>query len=529
MFVRTLLFSRGAATALYDDQAVQSLDTLREIDDDMIREMARAIRKPGDGIQGYSISELSVSRLKLLAFWARHMWRTSRGVDDWTETTWDDISDLADQKSLEDDVKGSTIPSPPELALDTKTAAASFTHLKTYLRTRRSRKTGLPLDYVTRVNIRGPFDAPVDAPEDPPAYGHQDSPYVSIDEELIARAPILRHDTPHDQLAVTDEILEANGPFEKGFLLDSAEVFDILHTVWGKSTWWTHCKAFTKTKNGRQAFRTLHAQLLGGPKAIASGAAILSQLQSLKYEGDRRNYTFDKYVQLHMEQHNLHADLADYGVAPLSENLKILWFKDGIVDKSFEAVKMNLIATPERYETFQAVQEAYSTFHRQRIATEPPRARQVAVLRGGPKRPSNTSSRSRSQGGGGRRERGVFSKTELDACHVVDKEYSNDEYKRLTALQRQKLWMLRNGGAEPGTGPPRRRPVRSVAATSATSPSGSVSKKRDRPSDLSDMSDIDDAADTASHASSVKWGRNRDNPAVAGRQPSSSSLKGEKK
>ena len=40
MFVHTLLFSRGAATALYDDQAVQSLDTLREIDDDMIREMA---------------------------------------------------------------------------------------------------------------------------------------------------------------------------------------------------------------------------------------------------------------------------------------------------------------------------------------------------------------------------------------------------------------------------------------------------------------------------------------------------------
>jgi hypothetical protein len=139
------------------------------------------------------------------------MWCTSCGVDDWTKTTWDDISDLADQKSLEDNVKGSTIPSPPELTLDTKTAAASFTHLKTYLRTRRSRKTGLPLDYVTRVNIRGPFNDHYDAPEDPPAYGHQDSPYVSMDEELIARAPILRHDTPHDQLAVIDETLLSYG------------------------------------------------------------------------------------------------------------------------------------------------------------------------------------------------------------------------------------------------------------------------------------------------------------------------------
>ena len=108
MFRRTLLFSQGAATALYVDQAVQSLDTLREIDDDMIKEMCRAIRKPGDGTVGHSISELTVSRLKLLSFWAKHMWRTSRGVDDWTETTWGDISDLADQKSVEDDVKGST-------------------------------------------------------------------------------------------------------------------------------------------------------------------------------------------------------------------------------------------------------------------------------------------------------------------------------------------------------------------------------------------------------------------------------------
>jgi hypothetical protein len=87
MFRCTLLFSQGAATALYVEQAVQSLDTLREIDDEMIKEMCRAIRKPGKGMQGYSISELSVSRLKLLSFWAKHMWRTSREVDDSTEMT----------------------------------------------------------------------------------------------------------------------------------------------------------------------------------------------------------------------------------------------------------------------------------------------------------------------------------------------------------------------------------------------------------------------------------------------------------
>jgi hypothetical protein len=77
------------------------------------------------------------------------------------------------------------------LTLYTKTAAASFTHLKSYLHTRRSKKTGLPLDYVTRVNIREPFDGPEDAPEDAPPYGHLDSPYVLIDEELGCSRPNL--------------------------------------------------------------------------------------------------------------------------------------------------------------------------------------------------------------------------------------------------------------------------------------------------------------------------------------------------
>ena len=67
-FKRTLLFSQGAATALYDDQVIQSLDTLREINDDMTKEMCRVIRKPGDDVQGYGISELSVNHLKLIAF-----------------------------------------------------------------------------------------------------------------------------------------------------------------------------------------------------------------------------------------------------------------------------------------------------------------------------------------------------------------------------------------------------------------------------------------------------------------------------
>jgi hypothetical protein len=121
-----------------------------------------------------------------------------------------------------------------------------------------------------------------------------------------------------------------------------------------------------------------------------------------------------------------------------------------------------------------------------------------------------------SSGNGDRCSHGVFSKAELNACHIVDREYSGEEYKKFTALQKQKLWLLRNAGKQPGTGQEQQSRAQSVASTSSSSPS---SKKRERSIDRSDMSNIEDIDDSTSQASSAKWGRNRDNPAVAGRQP----------
>ncbi len=68
MFKRVLLFSQGAVEALYNDQMITTLDVLRDLTDNIIKELCRAIRKPkGDG-PGHQISKLSVTCLKLFAF-----------------------------------------------------------------------------------------------------------------------------------------------------------------------------------------------------------------------------------------------------------------------------------------------------------------------------------------------------------------------------------------------------------------------------------------------------------------------------
>jgi hypothetical protein len=94
MFKCVLLFSQGVPEALYDNQMVTTLDLLQDLTNDIIKELCRAIRKPGGDGPGHQISKLSVTHLKLFAFWTRHMWRTSRGVDDWTDTTYEEIKTL---------------------------------------------------------------------------------------------------------------------------------------------------------------------------------------------------------------------------------------------------------------------------------------------------------------------------------------------------------------------------------------------------------------------------------------------------
>ncbi len=106
----------------------------------------------------------------------------------------------------------------------------------------------------------------------------------------------------------------------------------------------------------------------------------MTKLQSFRYEGNRKNFNFDKYVNHHIEQHNRHADLQEYGVAPLAENLKTLSFQDGIKDPPLDAVKASINANRANFFDFDSVKDAYVEFKRTQNLTHDPKTRQVASV-----------------------------------------------------------------------------------------------------------------------------------------------------
>jgi hypothetical protein len=111
--------------------------------------------------------------------------------------------------------------------------------------------------------------------------------------------------------------------------------------------------------------------------------------------------------------------------------------------------------------------------------------------------------------GGGDRKKNLPSKEELDACTIVNKDYSKEEYARLTPTKKLKLWMIRNPGKTPGTGATRQS--RGTRTASIASASSTGTKREADASHEGDTANIDNP-----------WGhdrsRNRDNKAIAGRQ-----------
>jgi hypothetical protein len=76
-FTNEFGFSRNAATALHDVQALKNALTLSKLyDDDAVGNICKAVGKD----VGQSVAKIAATKLKLACFWIRHQYRTLREI-----------------------------------------------------------------------------------------------------------------------------------------------------------------------------------------------------------------------------------------------------------------------------------------------------------------------------------------------------------------------------------------------------------------------------------------------------------------
>jgi hypothetical protein len=282
-----------------------------------------------------------------------------------------------------------------------------------------------------------------------------------------------------------DDHLEEDGKFTPAFSSDMKKVYLVLYSLFGATSAWQHVKKYQQAQAGRKAWRVLHAHFFGGDKATSLYQQTLKRLGDLKFDGtsNPKTWSFDKYTTAHVSAHNtLHTLHVDYGVEPFNETMKIKYFQDGISDKLFHPVQLQIHANPSQFTTFDQVKELYTTFKRTTSAFDNPGTTRRGISsfgRGG-------HGRGRGGGGRGRSDHTPRKPTqeEIDACtHIIAKRFDVSDYKRFSAAERAKLYQLmhpnkttrgmdrpRGGDRAPADGCDRKGPSSTVSEASAKRP-----------------------------------------------------------
>ncbi len=179
------------------------------------------------------------------------------------------------------------------------------------------------------------------------------------------------------------EVLETLGPFDPTFTTDNKKVWSILHALFGHALSWQHAKKWVASQDGRQTYRTLHTHHFGRDRVDMMYNLIITTLQNLFYSEDRKNCNFDKYCTAHVEQHNLHAGLVEFGTSELRDKMKILYFEEGIKDPSFTSVKATILANRLMFQDFDSVMQLYvTTYHLNKKTDLTFQTRKLSALQG---------------------------------------------------------------------------------------------------------------------------------------------------
>ena len=431
-------FTTEAAVAIVDDQGYEDLDELCRLDDKGVDNLCNILRKSQTGdagvIAGLQISNLAQERLKLAIFALKHQKRVSREIV-LADMTKESIVELEQQRQME---KTFTNKLDGYAQATFKDLAKTFEVVTEQLEHGRG-INGICLAYVVRADLI-------------PQYEDTDPPegYPNLDAEMIARAPILEDgEIPPDQTAHDLKVLEECGPFCSSFRIDMVTAWNILYEMFGQTPAWLHGQSTKKEKNGRKLFRLLFDHYLGAEHVTHQANKVEARIASLSYKGEQRNWSWDKYVDAHIEQHIIAKNLMPYGYSGIDERSKIRHLLAGISDPGLHPVTVNILAMREEDKTFTKCATMYTDFIRMSNPAGPrqDRGRQISSVHtgrgGGRGRGGGGRGDGRGRGRGGARKDGVPDQADVDKVTWLEpKYYPAKDYVKFNAAE--KAWIHQN-------------------------------------------------------------------------------------
>jgi hypothetical protein len=380
-------FSANAATQITTVQVINSLTEVKLLRDYDVRALCKVIRHPAGLIPnpnanvagqlalmpnpGLVVPLPAKLNLQLAAFYLCHQDKLSHPVTALNVT----LVTVRAMRAVRDHEDAHS--QPTELPkIDEKDMVKTFDAIDAYLRNYLG-KTKIPLQYVAR--------------EDSIVIPSQNNPstnYGTVEMELIARAP-------HE---------EAPSIIHPIYASDNNKVWEIMELITRHTNAWTWIKSHGRRGDGRAAYWSLYNHYLGASKTDNVQASAEGKLNNTTYQGEKRQFNFERYVQIHKEQHTALDGLSQHGYAPMDERTKVRLLLAGIRTNELDSVKAQVWANAGLCSDFSECVELFKTLIHQ-ATTNATRSVNISAANS-----RSYGGRGGGRGGGGRGGRGRFAR-----------------------------------------------------------------------------------------------------------------------
>jgi hypothetical protein len=406
----TLLGSIGCNTnciqAIQNAGVISILDVLTFKESD-VSTLCKIIRK--DGVLFPLTAELN---FKLMTSEAQIRHQTHRDL----EMMYDcGPADFVVWKSRHDEKK--TFKDPKEGFLDADILAKNwvkgFEQLEHWIGRHIDDVTGMPLAFAVR---NGPADTNTfDAKK-----------YMSLADEYLRRTMME----------------DADGkPYEWAGQVRT-KVWNIMYAIFKDHSAYQYMRPYKRQLDGVSAYVAIRNHYLGTNNVNNLATKLEAEFDVLTYTQETRRWTFEKYVNKHVELYNTAQDLVNHGYCGIDAGSRVRKFLNGIKTDTLDVVKNQVLSDQSLAIDFDRVINLFKDFLAQKRALNQQRdnasANIAAVGLSGHKRRGDKLHPHRDHN---KRRRGRSSR--VAAVTIQDRYYSKQEYANLSAGDRQALYKLR--------------------------------------------------------------------------------------
>jgi predicted RNA-binding protein YlxR (DUF448 family) len=142
---------------------------------------------------------------------------------------------------------------------------------------------------------------------------------------------------------------------------------------------WSYIKRFEKKQDGRSAYMALKSQCEGTASKITRKNRAYASIANATYNGQRRQYKFQDYINVHQSAHNEILDCDPTEAVP--ESKKVADFLKGITDPKLESAVSVVLGDTKLLNDFQGCQQYLSTTVENRATLEKSKERNISGMK----------------------------------------------------------------------------------------------------------------------------------------------------